>query len=120
MNGHRMIVLPDADLDMAADAAVSAAYGSAGERCMAVSMLVAVGEVGLLGEQTGRDGPADAGASARDGDNFHIGPLYSSLRFLPALLNTSFLDRVKLNTRPSSTENVHPASCCAVIENRAV
>jgi malonate-semialdehyde dehydrogenase (acetylating)/methylmalonate-semialdehyde dehydrogenase len=40
-----MIVLPDADIDMAADAAVSAGYGSAGERCMAVSMLVAVGGV---------------------------------------------------------------------------
>jgi malonate-semialdehyde dehydrogenase (acetylating)/methylmalonate-semialdehyde dehydrogenase len=40
-----MIVLPDADIDMAADAAVSAAYGSAGERCMAVSQLVAVGDV---------------------------------------------------------------------------
>ena len=40
-----MIVLPDADIDMAADAAVSAAYGSAGERCMAVSMVVAVGDV---------------------------------------------------------------------------
>jgi malonate-semialdehyde dehydrogenase (acetylating)/methylmalonate-semialdehyde dehydrogenase len=38
-----MIVLPDADIEMAADAAVSAGYGSAGERCMAVSMLVAVG-----------------------------------------------------------------------------
>jgi malonate-semialdehyde dehydrogenase (acetylating)/methylmalonate-semialdehyde dehydrogenase len=42
---NHMIVLPDADLDMAADAAVSAGYGSAGERCMAVSMLVAVGDV---------------------------------------------------------------------------
>jgi malonate-semialdehyde dehydrogenase (acetylating) / methylmalonate-semialdehyde dehydrogenase len=40
---NHMIVLPDADIDMAADAAVSAAYGSAGERCMAVSMVVAVG-----------------------------------------------------------------------------
>jgi malonate-semialdehyde dehydrogenase (acetylating)/methylmalonate-semialdehyde dehydrogenase len=38
-----MVVLPDADIDMAADAAVSAAYGSAGERCMAVSVVVAVG-----------------------------------------------------------------------------
>ena len=37
--------LPDADMDMAADAAVSAAYGSAGGRCMAVSALVAVGSV---------------------------------------------------------------------------
>src|SRR5437764_1900519 len=42
---NHMIVLPDADVDMAADAAVSAAYGSAGERCMAVSVLVTVGEV---------------------------------------------------------------------------
>ena len=42
---NHMIVLPDADIDMAADAAVSAAYGSAGERCMAVSQVVAVGNV---------------------------------------------------------------------------
>ncbi len=42
---NHMLVLPDADIDMAADAAVSAAYGSAGERCMAISALVAVGEV---------------------------------------------------------------------------
>src|SRR5215208_957398 len=42
---NHMIVLPDADVDMAADAAVSAGYGSAGERCMAVSMVVAVGDV---------------------------------------------------------------------------
>jgi malonate-semialdehyde dehydrogenase (acetylating)/methylmalonate-semialdehyde dehydrogenase len=41
---NHMVVLPDADIDMAADAAVSAAYGSAGERCMAVSMVVAVGD----------------------------------------------------------------------------
>ncbi|MGD0713370.1 MAG: CoA-acylating methylmalonate-semialdehyde dehydrogenase [Gaiellaceae bacterium] len=42
---NHMIVLPDADIDMAADAAVSAAYGSAGERCMATSQVVAVGNV---------------------------------------------------------------------------
>ncbi|QRY41375.1 CoA-acylating methylmalonate-semialdehyde dehydrogenase [Microbacterium hominis] len=42
---NHMIVMPDADLDAAADAAVSAAYGSAGERCMAVSVVVAVGDV---------------------------------------------------------------------------
>ncbi len=40
---NHMIVLPDADMDQAADAAVGAGYGSAGERCMAISMLVAVG-----------------------------------------------------------------------------
>jgi malonate-semialdehyde dehydrogenase (acetylating)/methylmalonate-semialdehyde dehydrogenase len=40
---NHMIVLPDADMEWAADAAVSAGYGSAGERCMAISMLVGVG-----------------------------------------------------------------------------
>lgn len=43
---NHMVVLEDADIEAAADAAVSAAYGSAGERCMAVSVLVAVGEAG--------------------------------------------------------------------------
>jgi malonate-semialdehyde dehydrogenase (acetylating)/methylmalonate-semialdehyde dehydrogenase len=40
---NHMVVLPDADIGLAADAAVSAAYGSAGERCMAISVVVAVG-----------------------------------------------------------------------------
>ena len=43
---NHMVVLPDADIEMAADAAVSAGYGSAGERCMAISVVVAVGGVG--------------------------------------------------------------------------
>lgn len=43
---NHMVVLPDADLEAAADAAVSAAYGSAGERCMAISVVVVVGDVG--------------------------------------------------------------------------
>ncbi|WP_295122276.1 CoA-acylating methylmalonate-semialdehyde dehydrogenase, partial [uncultured Leifsonia sp.] len=43
---NHMVVLEDADIEAAADAAVSAAYGSAGERCMAVSVLVAVGTAG--------------------------------------------------------------------------
>ena len=42
---NHMVVLPDADVDAAADAAVSAGFGSAGERCMAVSVVVAVGAV---------------------------------------------------------------------------
>ena len=42
---NHMLVLPDADVDMAADAAVSAAYGSSGERCMAIATVVAVGGV---------------------------------------------------------------------------
>ncbi|WP_431044388.1 CoA-acylating methylmalonate-semialdehyde dehydrogenase [Streptomyces sp. P1-3] len=43
---NHMLVLPDADLDVAADNAINAAYGSAGERCMAVSVVVAVGDIG--------------------------------------------------------------------------
>jgi malonate-semialdehyde dehydrogenase (acetylating)/methylmalonate-semialdehyde dehydrogenase len=43
---NHMVVLPDADLDLAADAAVSAGFGSAGERCMAVSALVAIDPIG--------------------------------------------------------------------------
>ena len=41
---NHMIVLPDADMELAADSAMNAAYGSAGERCMAVSVLVSVGD----------------------------------------------------------------------------
>ena len=43
---NHMVVLPDADLDLAADSAVNAGFGSAGERCMAISAVVAVGAVG--------------------------------------------------------------------------
>lgn len=42
---NHMVVLPDADVDAAADAAISSGYGSAGERCMAISVVVAVGSV---------------------------------------------------------------------------
>ncbi len=42
---NHMVVLPDADLDLTADSAVNAGFGSAGERCMAISALVAVGDV---------------------------------------------------------------------------
>jgi len=56
---NHMVVLPDADLDLAADAAVGAAYGSSGQRCMAISILVAVGDVAdrlipLIRERIGR------------------------------------------------------------------
>ncbi len=43
---NHMVVLPDADVDLAADAAVNAGFGSAGERCMAISVVVAVGDIG--------------------------------------------------------------------------
>jgi malonate-semialdehyde dehydrogenase (acetylating) / methylmalonate-semialdehyde dehydrogenase len=42
---NHMVVLPDADLELAADAGVNAGFGSAGERCMAISAVVAVGDV---------------------------------------------------------------------------
>src|ERR1700685_3413129 len=53
---NHMIVLPDADLDLAADAAVNAGFGSAGERCMAISVVVAVGDIAdeLIGRITDR------------------------------------------------------------------
>ncbi|MEX2652452.1 MAG: CoA-acylating methylmalonate-semialdehyde dehydrogenase [Acidimicrobiia bacterium] len=43
---NHMIVLPDADIDLAADSAVSAGYGSAGERCMSISAVLTIGEAG--------------------------------------------------------------------------
>ena len=43
---NHMVILPDADIDQAADALIGAAYGSAGERCMAISVAVAVGDAG--------------------------------------------------------------------------
>jgi malonate-semialdehyde dehydrogenase (acetylating)/methylmalonate-semialdehyde dehydrogenase len=56
---NHMVVLPDADVGAAADAAVSAGYGSAGERCMAIAVVVAVGAVAdplvaAIGERIGR------------------------------------------------------------------
>ena len=56
---NHMVVLPDADLDLAADAAVSAAFGSSGERCMAISVVVCVDPVGdalvaAIAERTNR------------------------------------------------------------------
>jgi malonate-semialdehyde dehydrogenase (acetylating) / methylmalonate-semialdehyde dehydrogenase len=67
---NHMVVLPDADLDLAADAAVSAGFGSAGERCMAISVVVAVDPVGdeLVAKITERVarlrvGPGDDAAS---------------------------------------------------------
>ncbi|WP_274915648.1 CoA-acylating methylmalonate-semialdehyde dehydrogenase [Streptomyces sp. WZ-12] len=67
---NHMLVLPDADLELAADAAINAAYGSAGERCMAISVVVAVGDtadplIGKIKERADRlrIGPGDDPAS---------------------------------------------------------
>lgn len=69
---NHMMVLPDADLDRAADSAVSAGYGSAGERCMAISVVVAVGDIAdelveKLAERTR--------GLKLDGDSPDLGPL---------------------------------------------
>ncbi|MBA2955002.1 CoA-acylating methylmalonate-semialdehyde dehydrogenase [Nocardioides sp. MAH-18] len=71
---NHMVVLPDADLDLAADAAVSAGYGSAGERCMAISVVVAVGDTGdaLVHKIAERTHTLQVGDGAADTD---MGPL---------------------------------------------
>jgi malonate-semialdehyde dehydrogenase (acetylating) / methylmalonate-semialdehyde dehydrogenase len=72
---NHMVVLPDADIAMAADAAVSAAFGSAGERCMAISVVVAVGGVGdLLVDAIGARMPAITIGPGDDPSN-EMGPL---------------------------------------------
>jgi malonate-semialdehyde dehydrogenase (acetylating) / methylmalonate-semialdehyde dehydrogenase len=75
---NHAVVLPDADLEFAADALIGAAYGSAGERCMAISAVVAVGSAGdklvsLLKEkaQNIKIGPGDQ-------DGVDMGPLITS------------------------------------------
>ena len=71
---NHMVVLPDADLDVAADAAVSAGFGSAGERCMAISVLVAVEPVAddLIARITKRISALTVGDGRRGTD---MGPL---------------------------------------------
>ncbi|WP_262283996.1 CoA-acylating methylmalonate-semialdehyde dehydrogenase [Micromonospora sp. MA102] len=72
---NHMVVLPDADLDLAADAAVSAGFGSAGERCMAISVVVAVDPVGdaLVGKISERIAALRVGDGRRPG--CEMGPL---------------------------------------------
>jgi malonate-semialdehyde dehydrogenase (acetylating) / methylmalonate-semialdehyde dehydrogenase len=72
---NHMVVLPDADLDLAADAAVSAGFGSAGERCMAISVVVAVDPVGdKLVEKIASRIPA-LRVGAGDDERSEMGPL---------------------------------------------
>jgi malonate-semialdehyde dehydrogenase (acetylating)/methylmalonate-semialdehyde dehydrogenase len=72
---NHMIVLPDADMDLAADSVVGAAYGSTGQRCMAISAVVAVGSAGdeLLGKIRDRVDELKVGPG-RDGSS-QMGPL---------------------------------------------
>jgi malonate-semialdehyde dehydrogenase (acetylating)/methylmalonate-semialdehyde dehydrogenase len=71
---NHAIVLPDADLDLAADAMVNAGFGSAGERCMAISACVAVGPIAdeLVGKIADRAKGLRTGDGTRDSD---MGPL---------------------------------------------
>ena len=75
---NHMLVLPDADLDMAADAAVSAAYGSAGERCMAISVVLAVDSVAdaLITKVKQRIPNIQVGPAAETGNE--MGPLITA------------------------------------------
>ncbi len=75
---NHMVVLPDADMDLAADAAVSAGYGSAGERCMAISVVVAVGDSAdrLIPLVTERIGRLQVGPGAND--QSEMGPLVTA------------------------------------------
>ncbi len=72
---NHMVVLPDADLDLAADAAVSAGFGSAGERCMAVSALVAVDPVGDELVARIRDRVANLRVGPGSDERSEMGPL---------------------------------------------
>ena len=74
---NHMLVLPDADLDLTADAAVNAGFGSAGERCMAISVVVAVEPVAdeLIKRITERMAKIKTGDGARNSD---MGPLITS------------------------------------------
>jgi malonate-semialdehyde dehydrogenase (acetylating) / methylmalonate-semialdehyde dehydrogenase len=75
---NHMVVLPDADIDAAADAAVSAAYGSAGERCMAISVVAAVGDVAdpLVEAISARIGKIAVGPG--DDPSSEMGPLITA------------------------------------------
>ncbi|MFD4326215.1 CoA-acylating methylmalonate-semialdehyde dehydrogenase [Nocardioides sp. NPDC058538] len=71
---NHMLVLPDADLDLVADSAVNAGFGSAGERCMAISVVLAVDSVAdsLISKITSRMATLKTGDGTRDTD---MGPL---------------------------------------------
>ncbi len=75
---NHMVVLPDADLDLAADAAVNAGFGSAGERCMAISALIAVEPVAdaLIAKITERMAKLRTGDGTRGSD---MGPLVTAV-----------------------------------------
>ncbi|MPZ92714.1 MAG: CoA-acylating methylmalonate-semialdehyde dehydrogenase [Actinobacteria bacterium] len=75
---NHMVVLPDADLDAAADAAVGAGYGSAGQRCMAISVVVTVGQAADELVERLRSLTRDLKVGAGDEETSEMGPLVTS------------------------------------------
>ena len=75
---NHAVVLPDADLDFAVDAVVGAAYGSAGERCMAISAVVAVGAIGDRLVESIRDKAAKLPVGPGDRSGVEMGPLVTA------------------------------------------
>ncbi len=72
---NHAVVLPDADLEFATDAVIGAAYGSAGERCMAISAVVAVGAIGDKLVDSIRDKAAKLPVGPGDQGGVEMGPL---------------------------------------------
>jgi malonate-semialdehyde dehydrogenase (acetylating)/methylmalonate-semialdehyde dehydrogenase len=72
---NHMIVLPDADMDLAADAAVSAGFGSAGERCMAISVVISVGDAADRLLPKVQERIAELKIAPGDADGAEMGPL---------------------------------------------
>ena len=104
---NHMLVLPDADLDLAADAAVNAGFGSAGERCMAISALIAVEPIAdeLVSKIRDRMGKLVTGDGTRGCD---MGPLVTSQHRDKVV---SYLDAGESPTaRPSSSTVAAPTS----------
>ncbi len=91
---NHMVVLPDADVSAAADAAISAGYGSAGERCMAISLVVAVGSVA--------DELVDAIASRIPG--VVVGPGDDPASMMGPLITAEHRDRVRSYVEHASDE----------------
>ena len=77
---NHAVVLPDADLDFAAEAIIGAAYGSAGERCMAISAVVAVGDVAdpFVAAQADRAKKLKIGNGASTTESMDMGPLVTA------------------------------------------
>jgi malonate-semialdehyde dehydrogenase (acetylating)/methylmalonate-semialdehyde dehydrogenase len=132
---NHMVVLPDADLDLAADAAVSAGFGSAGERCMAISVLVAVDPVGDELVEKIRDRVAKLTVGPGDQPDSEMGPLVTKAHRdkVASYLEAGVADGATLAVDgrshsvtggaasgfwlgPSVLDNVRPAMSCYIDE----